>query len=436
MNKYYSKEELVGGLNKSLADQYQKDRDNLFNPKFNPEHIRDHYQEMLNQGSREIQEANNNYVPALKEDIVFGDDRWSARERFLNQKKQLYSAMHANYADAILFVAIDEIEQSITEISKPLTVDEESFKKAYAEYEQQTTNKIINKNCHIRQRQADEFKRRRSKFVGMFVPGVILFVLCLFGSYFMWRATAGLIQYAQSKGATFEDLFTKKYSNVLQYLGGSITLTLFCLIGIGMMIPFRVYDIKRKRYFKMSKLLTPMIKSDLESVSQELILEYNNKYQSLFNESQAYRKAAYDSLNGCLNVFKEERDKFSYETKYSFCRDFRNDKIVRLYNYMEEGVVDSYTGALQYYNNEMQKEQERQATEEYRKQMVTMNKEHFAKMESAAQDQAYAAAQQAEAAARQAAAAQDAAYYARIQAQESRKQTEEAKKQTKIIKKW
>ena len=79
---------------------------------------------------------------------------------------------------------------------------------------------------------------------------------------------------------------------------------------------------------------------------------------------------------------------------------------------------------------------ERLATEEYRQQMVNMNKEHFSKMESAAQEQAYAAAQQAEAANRQAQAARDAAYYARVQAEEARKQTKEAKKQTNIIKKW
>ena len=119
MNKPYTQEQLVDGLNKTLAEQYQRDRNSIFDPKFDVQSIKDHFQELLNSYTRDKKEAQNTYVPALKEDIVFGDDKWSARERFLNQKKQLYSALCAYEAKDTYDEAVAQLEQAINEVNTP-----------------------------------------------------------------------------------------------------------------------------------------------------------------------------------------------------------------------------------------------------------------------------------------------------------------------------
>lgn len=436
MNKPYTQEQLVDGLNKTLDEQYQRDRNSIFDPKFDVQNIKDHFQELLNSYTRSRKEAQNNYIPALKEDIVFGDDKWSARERFLNQKKQLYSALCAYEAKNTHDEAVAQLEQAINEINTPFRVDEESFKRAYTQYEQDKINEIVNRQVGINQRKANLFKKKRARFVGLYVPGLVILFPSVFGAVWFWRLAIISARAYASLGYPFFEALRISTEFRMQF-AFALMFVFYVMLGIGMAIPNRIYARKRKKYMKALKVLTPMIKEDLNNASRGLIQEYNDKYASLFNESASYRKAANDTLVGCLGVFKKyNEDGSSIQENYSFCANMQYGQVYCLYDYMEKGVVDSYTGALQYYNNEVQKEMERQATEEYRKQMVNMNKEHFSKMESAAQDQAYAAAQQAEAARRQAQAASDAAYYARVQAEEARKQTNEAKKQTNIIKKW
>ena len=436
MNKPYTQEELIGGLSKSLNDQYQQDRNNVFNPKYDVQHIKDHFQEILNAYTHNKREAQNYYIPALKEDMVFGDDKWSARDRFLNQKKQLYSALCAYRAKEIHDEAIDQLEGAINEVNTPYKVDEEGLKQAYAQYEQDKINEIVNKQVGINQRKADRYKKKRARLVGLFVPGIILLVLSIIGAVWFWRLAILNIRAYDSLGYPFPESLRISTELKMQF-AYAIMFTVYLLVGVGMILPNRIYAGKRRKYMKTLKVLTPMIKEDLNTSSKELIQKYNNKYTALFDESAAYRKAANDTLVGCLGVFKKYDE--SYEAlavNYKFCANMSYDQIECLYSYMEKGIVDSYTNALQHFENEVQKEMERHATEEYRKQMVDMNKEHFSKMESAAQDQALAAAQQAEAARRQAQAASDAAYYTKVQAEEAKKQTREAKKQTNIIKKW
>ena len=436
MNKPYTQEQLVDGLNKTLANQYQQDRDNIFNPKYSVPNIKEHFQELLNTYIHSKKEAQSNYVAALKEDIVFGDDKWSSRERFLNQKKQLYSALCAYKAKETCDLAVNQLEESINEVNTPFKVDEESFKRAYAQYEQDKINEIVNRQAGVNQRKADYYKRKRSRLVGLFIPGIIILVLSLVGAVWFWREAVIGIQVYNSLGYPFPESLRMSTELRMQFIY-AIMFTIYVMIGVGMMIPNRIYAAKRKKYMKTLKVLTPMIKEDLKVASRDLIQDYNNKYAALFNESAAYRKSADDTLVGCLGVFKKyDESPEAFQRQYNFCANMEYGQVYCLYAYMEKGVVDSYTNALQYYNNEVQKEMERLATEEYRQQMVNMNKEHFSKMESAAQEQAYAAAQQAEAPNRQAQAARDAAYYARVQAEEARKQTKEAKKQTNIIKKW
>ena len=91
MKKCYTEQELVGGLNNLLNNQYQEERARTFDPKWDTKNIKEYYQEVLNDYVSDVRDAQANYVPEMKEDIVFGNDKWTSRERFNYQKKQLYS---------------------------------------------------------------------------------------------------------------------------------------------------------------------------------------------------------------------------------------------------------------------------------------------------------------------------------------------------------
>ena len=448
MRKCYTEQELVGGLNNLLNNQYQEERARTFDPKWDTKNIKEYYQEVLNDYVSDVRDAQANYVPEMKEDIVFGNDKWTSRERFNYQKKQLYSALCASRASENLKNTIDQLESEIAEVATPFTVDEESVKRAYAKYEQETINNIVNKQVGVNQRKVEGFKRKRAKFVGLMIPGIILAVIFAgVAAYFWWQFSVAyndykpLLDYGDAE--TIIEMFSKVKA-LGQNFGFAISSTILTIAGIGMIIPQAIYGSKRKKYFKTLKAMTPIIKEDLKVSSERLIEDYRNRYAALASESATYRRAAADTMVGCVNVFRKHRDNDpSFAENYVFCRNLPYKQIYCLYDYMETGIVDSYTAALQYYNSEVQKAMERLATEQYREKTLNMNKEHYSKMESAAQEQTRAIQEQARSAAAQAAAAADAAYYARIQAEESRKQTKEARRQTgearrqtNIIRRW
>lgn len=93
----YNLDFYVEDFKKQIVDTYKAAIRALPDPN-KPFSLEKEYGELTKNTLLYKEKADSNYIPALKEDVVFGDDTWSEKERFVNQKKQVYSYLNAVHA--------------------------------------------------------------------------------------------------------------------------------------------------------------------------------------------------------------------------------------------------------------------------------------------------------------------------------------------------
>lgn len=408
----YRKELLLDDFKEKVEREYQHDKNRfiyLMNNYEINEDLKINESLELAKTFEELEASSR--VPELLDDIVFGNDNWTAKERFNMQKRQLNAAICATYARDLYNEIGSNIKTSIDETQKARPLKTKIYN---VEFDEKIMTEDVNKHLGVSDEKVNEYSKRLNP------TSVIGFGL---GLYF---GILSLIIYFAIR--------TKYPVDYLLYIG-----IIFTVIGLISGIYTRIFKSKRRNYFINKAALLKQIKEELQPEKEKIIENYQNKYHNLTLSTDSKFDNVIEEQLKLLDEVKE-KEKKCQETlnEYVFCRNLSFNKLNKIYETMENGLADSYTQALIYVNDQEQKTLDRAEEKQHREKLEQISLATLAsqkRQEEAAISQARAAQEAAHQAAIQAKAAEDAAYYSRRQQEELAKQSKTLEKQKKELEK-
>ena len=327
------------------------------------------------------------YVEELRNDIVFGNDSWSAKERFEKQKNQIACCQMAKMAVECAQEALYCIDVKLESLKKQKQVTTTYFNNDMAAYCK------TNSEAFAKEEMKNELKKYNfrgfGKYTANFAAGMACFGIFLFLAFIFF-----LVWIINRDGSSFD----RNMGTVF----GIMAIVSIVVSIVGFIIAIPAMKLKSEQ------------------------TETHNKYRNLI-KTTSYR------ISQALQPVLKESQRY-FDDNFSFAEKLDSDTITAILDAMRNGLVDSYSSALRYVREEQKKAKERAEDLALKEKEIRMHAEHNAKMENIAQAQLESQYRTEEAMRRQAMAAETAAYYSRQAAASAAASAEYNKQQAKYAK--
>lgn len=418
----YNLDFYVEDFKKQIVDTYKAAIRALPDPN-KPFSLEKEYGELTKNTLLYKEKADSNYIPALKEDIVFGDDTWSEKERFVNQKKQVYSYLNAVHAQEEVEKTKEELNHRIAFLKKPKDKSGTFFNDFAEDFVDFATDYNV-KNRYGRKIKKYNY-RGFGKRTALFVLGIIGLIVGFGFLFFIALYSAIIIPSLKS------DIQPYVYGTMLPILLPGI---FFFMLGIIFFsLAFGAIN-NKKRFIAEKKQYENGFRIELNKRIKPYVDEANKRYLQLVSSLEEGANQQYiDGYEKALIMLESlEKDIDRLVMQYTFDDNFELETLEEVYKCMVNGLANSFTSALQYVLEQQRKAAERAEDLAIKEQELNMKKAHNEKMEGMAQAQLESQYRSEQAAYRQARAAEESAYYSKQTAAAAKQSAKYAKKQAKI----
>lgn len=376
--------------------------------------------------------AESSFVPELQYDVVYGDDKWSAKERFLKQKMHLDGALMALSAIESSRSAVNCLDEKLKQLKQPVAYQKEYYTPLFNEYVSTKAKEVASEEMK------DEIEKYNFKGFGkklpFFVVGMSLILIGAFALFMVGIVALASVEYIKEFGYSLIDTIVAIVAASLLLLGLIISIPAFKVQSEKRAVQNKLHNLEYSTKVKLKKELLPVLK------------EYNQNYYQLMLDADA------SSKEQIIQDFKKKRADMYYayqdakkffKEHYAFAENFDWDTLQDICQAMRNGIADSYSSALRYVLDEQKKAAQRAEDLAIKKEEMRLQAEHNKRMEEMSQEQMLAAQRQANAAEatayysrRAAIAAEIQKDYAREQASAARDAANEAKKTNDILRGW
>lgn len=418
----YNLDFYVEDFKKQIVDTYKAAIRALPDPN-KPFSLEKEYGELTKNTLLYKEKADSNYIPALKEDIVFGDDTWSEKERFVNQKKQVYSYLNAVRAQEEVEKAKEELNQRITFLKKPKDKSGTFFNDFADDFVDFAADYTV-KNKYGRKIKKYNY-RGFGKRTALFVLGIIGLIIGFAFTFYGIIYTAIIWPSLKSDNHPF--LYLSTLPIILSGLFFLILGIVFFVLAFGAIK-------NKKKFHKEKKQYEDGFKIELYKKIKPYVDEANKRYQQLISSLEEGTNQQYiDGYEKALVMLESLENSINRSVmQYTFDDNFERETLEEVYKCMVNGLANSFTSALQYVLEQHRKATERAEDLAIKEQELNMKKAHNEKMEGMAQAQLESQYRSEQAAYRQARAAEESAYYSKQTAASAKQTAKYTEKQAKI----
>ncbi len=374
--------------------------------------------------------AVSNFIAEMQYDVVYGNDQWTARERFQNQKTHVNGALAALGAVEASQSAIDCIDEKLKQLKKPISAPKDHYTAQY--------NSYIDNEAKAYAKEATKEKIAQYNFrgfgprTGFFIAGMVILgigVLAFFTTSLLLLESIYIDGLEAGKIAPFMIIFP-----------------FIALIGLFVLIPALSLKKQKKNAYREVKIVENQTKAKLKSALSPVLNEYNRSYYQIIVDAEASAKqVVIDDYNQKREQMVEAHsDAVKYfDEHYPFAKNFDWQTLSSICEAMRNGIAESYSSALRYVLDEQKKAEQRAQDLAIKQEEMRIQAEHNSKMEQMSYAQLEAAQRQAAAseatalnAQRAAAAAEQQAKAAEQQAKAAKETAKQVKKTNNILKGW
>lgn len=336
------------GIREDIRKQYQSflnekvaDINGLIGNKrtFNVQAIDDNYKGGVEACENCLKESSKYYIKEFKDDMVFGNEKWSTKDRFLKQKQMLYSLVKSYDVDLIASTHQLDISYRKSDVQDRVYLEMGNFKKHEDEFVKE---------------QAYAHARKFAKAnPALLVLGVMLILV---GAIFL---IIGLMP-QRGKGYTY---------STLPYL---VAGTLMYIAGIPF-IPIGIATMSRRKREKRRKKIARRLEASIRECIKDITVTYTQQFEETVAKPMLKIEnsllVTFDKWDKAFAVAKDNAESYRY-SHYAFANDLDENEVRDIYQIMNQGLANSYSEAVKYYREQKRQEAKDAAEAEARRKLI------------------------------------------------------------------